>query len=275
MRSSVVLTSFCLVSSVLSQTISELLGNVTRAFPNYNVVPDVVSEFNPSAYVNMMFTDAQTGRSVTPGSGQELTMTQTEHAPEFSLLAMNGTSDPRAFGPLVLILVDPDAPTPQNTSYASIIHFLGGNFTLGPSGTMLTNGTEAFWRYWYPLPEAGSDPHRYVLLVYPQPSNFDLEVANFFASADDSPPWGVRSRFNVSSFANQLHLGEPIAGNFFLVRSNTTAIATSTATQPSSTISRAPPTLTPLSGAGGIGGDAASAMKILGLSMATLFFALV
>lgn len=73
MRSYGLFTAFCLVSGVLSQSLSELLNNATRAFPGYNVVPNVLPAFRPSAYVNMMFTDSS-GRSVTPGSGQELSM---------------------------------------------------------------------------------------------------------------------------------------------------------------------------------------------------------
>ncbi|KAJ3537199.1 hypothetical protein NMY22_g5690 [Coprinellus aureogranulatus] len=269
------LTSFCLVSPVLSQSLPDLLGQVTTAFTDAKVVEDVVSTFNPSAYVNMMFTDPTTGHGLTPTAGQSLTMAQTSGDPQYSLIAVNGTSDPRAFGPLVLVMVDPDAPTPQDRSNSQIIHFLGSNFTLGEgTGTALANGSVALLRYWMPRPQNGSDPHRYVLLVYPQPSDFDTEVLTYFASVDwtRDPTLEDRSKFNVSHFAAQMNLGEPLAGNFFKVGPNVDLSNATTTVSSAATTTRAPPTLTPLTGAAkgthGATMEAGAVVKILGLSMA-------
>jgi hypothetical protein len=38
-------------------------------------------------------------------------------------------------------MVDPDAPTPQNTDNAPVRHFLGGDFTFKDDGASLVNGT--------------------------------------------------------------------------------------------------------------------------------------
>lgn len=69
------LTSFCLVSPVVSKsTLPDLLAQVTTAFADAKVVPDVLSDFTPSAAVNIHFTDPDTGLQLDPAPGQYLTM---------------------------------------------------------------------------------------------------------------------------------------------------------------------------------------------------------
>ena len=65
-------------------------------------------------------------------------------------------------------MVDPDSPTPQNTSLAQIRHLIlsvdvpkCANIATGAS---LTNSTPALSDYISPGPPAGSPPHRWVSL---------------------------------------------------------------------------------------------------------------
>lgn len=64
----------------------------------------------------------------------------------------------------VLAMVDPDAPTPGNTSLAEIRHLILGDLHLNgsaSSGTaLLVNSTPALSDYISPGPPNGSDPHR-------------------------------------------------------------------------------------------------------------------
>lgn len=69
-----------------------------------------------------------------------------------------------------------------------------------------------------------------------------------------------------------MNLGEPIAGNFFVVGPNQTSTTTGTNTLATTTASVGQPTLTPLSGVAY--GLAAKPIEVLGLFMATLIFAL-
>ncbi|KAF9015824.1 hypothetical protein BDZ89DRAFT_1076115 [Hymenopellis radicata] len=110
-------------------------------------------------------------------------------------------------GPFVVAAVDPDAPSPQNTSLASVRHFLGGNFT-PLDDAFLANSTSAVSEWVQPAPPAGSDPHRCVitirLLVFNQPEGFnDQTLVNASTSI---------LGFNISSFAEEVGLGDPIAG---------------------------------------------------------------
>ena len=84
------------------------------------------------------------------------------------MIAENGTTEDVAWGPLVLVMVDPDAPTPQNRSDGQIIHFLGSGFHLGEgeSTALVNSSAVADLSYWDPRPQNGSDPHRFVLLLF-------------------------------------------------------------------------------------------------------------
>lgn len=114
-----------------------------------------------------------------------------------------------------------------------------------------------------------------MLLVYPQPNDFDTEVRAYFANVDwtKDPTLEERSKFNVSNFASQLNLGEPLSGNFFKVGPNVDLSNATTTASSAATATRAHPTLTPLVGAaqgyrGVASMEAGAVMKILGLSMA-------
>ncbi|KAF9006537.1 phosphatidylethanolamine-binding protein [Cyathus striatus] len=182
--------------------------NVTQAFSLAQVVPDVVSSFNPTDLMNITFTDAATMQSVNVTPGALLTMEQTAMEPEFFLISNNGAEPSNQT--FVLALVDPDAPTPQNTSVSQFLHFLGGDFSAN-NGSLLTNSTPALMDFFPPTPPAGSDPHRYVLLIFAEPADFDTVAFTFVNS---STP---RTNFNLTVFATSVGLDSPIAGNFFLV----------------------------------------------------------
>ena len=134
--------------------------------------------------------------------------------------------------------VDPDAPTPQNPTVAEVRHFLGGNFRLDRSpsaigaGTPLVNNTPALSDYLQPSPPNTSDPHRlvphlncsrchsyhlhrpsYVWLLYRQPLDSPTSISPNITN------------FNLSAFAEQFGLGQPLAGNFMTVSTNPADLA--------------------------------------------------
>ena len=131
-------------------------------------------------------------------------------------------------------LVDPDAPTPQNPTSSQIRHFLGGGFHLqteGGFGAVLVNNTPALSEYRQPTPPNTSDPHRsvphvefrchylyivrhsYTWLLYRQPLDFPTTISPNVTG------------FNISAFALQFGLGQPLAGNFMTVSTNPAALA--------------------------------------------------
>ncbi|EIM78966.1 PEBP-like protein [Stereum hirsutum FP-91666 SS1] len=118
-------------------------------------------------------------------------------------------------------MIDLDAPSPQAPTSAQIRHFLGSNFALSndpnsTSGTLsssdavqlLKNSSAALSEFLQPSPPAGSDPHRYVFLLFSQPDGFDAQTI-----LDSST---MRTSFNLSSFAAKVGLGDPVGGTFIL-----------------------------------------------------------
>jgi len=65
-------------------------------------------------------------------------------------------------GPFVIIMIDPDAPTPQDPIFSEIRHFMGGDFRLiDPRDPfLLVSSTEAVTFYHEPRPIRSSDQHR-------------------------------------------------------------------------------------------------------------------
>ena len=130
-------------------------------------------------------------------------------------------------------LVDPDAPTPQNPTAAQVRHYLGGDFriqTVNGVG-LLFNDTPALSEYRQPAPPNTSDPHRsvphvefrchylyifrhsYTWLLYLQSSDFPANISTNILN------------FNISEFALQFGLGQPLAGNYMTVSTNPEALA--------------------------------------------------
>ncbi|KAI0720274.1 phosphatidylethanolamine-binding protein [Cerioporus squamosus] len=191
------------------------VADVEQAFTTAKIVPDVLPSFNPVGLLNVVFLD---NVLVTPGLN--LTREQTALRPTVSFTSNTTTFAQQTF---VLAMVDPDAPTPQNPTVAQIRHLLAPNITLNgslASGALLVNNSPAISDFQRPTPPAGSDPHRYILLLFAQPSNFSSVVPGVVNSSTPI------SNFNISAFAEQLGLGSPLAGNFFLTGPDTNSTGT-------------------------------------------------
>ncbi|OCH92150.1 PEBP-like protein [Obba rivulosa] len=217
--------------------------DVSQAFTTSGIVPDVLSSFDPTAILNVVFHDQATNSSIDVVPGMNLTTEQTLLEPQFFLSTNNTSFDQQTF---VLVILDPDAPTPQNASLAQFRHLLAGDFHVNGStdtglGALLTNTSAALTEFVNPTPPAGSDPHRYPVLLFMQPANFST-VAPLFINA--STP---RSNFNLTTFAEEVGLGDPVAGNlFFTGPDNTTNTSATSSAAPTSSGSSG--TTTPASG---------------------------
>ena len=117
----------------------------------------------------------------------------------------------------VLFALDPDAPTPQNTSLANFVHWVQPNLRVdGPMSTFapLVNDTPALFEYLSPAPPATSDAHRYTFVLFKQPEGFE-EKATANIPAD-------RTSFDLDAFAKTVGLDAPVAGTFFRTGANVT-----------------------------------------------------
>ncbi|KXN88546.1 OV-16 antigen [Leucoagaricus sp. SymC.cos] len=183
------------------------ITRVKQAFNAANIPADLSIKFDPTALLEVTFPQAN-ARPITIHAGQQLPRNSTAGPPSFNLI------NTRARGRFVVAVVDPDAPTPQDPTSAQIRHFLGGNFVKG-NGGLLSNSTPAISNFLQPTPPAGSDAHRYIFLVFNQPNGFNGQT--------EVTPATPISLFNISAFAQDVGLGNPIAGTFMLVAPDPTA----------------------------------------------------
>lgn len=125
-------------------------------------------------------------------------------------------------GEYIVVMVDPDAPTPENPTARFILHWLmtsvvaqsnaGSNSSL--AGQMLLQpkaGKAADVAYASPAPPPTSSAHRYIIYAFAQPSNFTMPAAFSNFSAQN------RAGFNINNFVTAAKLGNPLAAEYFYV----------------------------------------------------------
>ncbi|KAI0265879.1 phosphatidylethanolamine-binding protein [Gloeopeniophorella convolvens] len=188
-------------------------ATVMQTFQNASIVPSVIPTFNVSSLLDLVFNSTTTpDLAIVPG--QNVSIEQATVPQPLFFLATNETA--LLNETFVLVIVDPDALTPQQPNLSDFRHFLGLDFRLarGASGnhSQLTNTTPALTEFLAPAPPPGSDPHRYVTLLYLQPANFTT-VAPTLINA--STP---RNNTNLTAFVAATHLGSPVAGTFYLAQ---------------------------------------------------------
>ncbi|KAM0242866.1 hypothetical protein ACHAP5_007200 [Fusarium lateritium] len=74
----------------------------------------------------------------------------------------------------MLLLVDPDAPTPDDPKFAFWRHWVLPGLRPLSSGDAVAQIQPALTEYLGPGPKDDSKPHRYLLLLYRQPASLDL-----------------------------------------------------------------------------------------------------
>jgi len=88
-------------------------------------VPDVLSSFNPTAFLHVVFKDPTTNYSLTVTPGQNTTIDQVQNQPQFYLTFNDTALETEAF---VVIMVDANGPSPSNTALSQVPHILAGDF---------------------------------------------------------------------------------------------------------------------------------------------------
>lgn len=125
-----------------------------------------------------------------------------------------------ASSPLLLVMIDPDAPSPDAPSAANILHWMAPDLSaktaaqdFGPlqGQAVLTNSTPNVVPFAPPGPPATSAAHRYLLFLFEQPEGFTVpaQFAQFNAM--------TRTNFDFNAFIAAAALGDPIAVNFMYV----------------------------------------------------------
>ncbi|KAL1879242.1 hypothetical protein Daus18300_001821 [Diaporthe australafricana] len=138
-------------------------------------------------------------------------------------LALDPTKSPSVAsynGQYVVVMVDPDATSPDNPNNRFILHWLAPNMSAGApcsatkpqNGVALTNMTENFTPYRSPGPALNSSAHRYILYTFRQPDAFAVpqEFDTYAGGAN-------RMHFNLTSFIDLAGLGSPAAAEYMYV----------------------------------------------------------
>ncbi|KAI9729106.1 MAG: hypothetical protein M1828_000191 [Chrysothrix sp. TS-e1954] len=124
-------------------------------------------------------------------------------------------------GTYMVLMVDPDAKTPQNPSERFYLHWAQPNLAVAsaansmgvPTGQQqLMNTSAALVPFVRPSPGATSDPHRYIVYAFEQPSKMFTVPESFSGLSAMN-----RSKFDLTEFISQAKLGKPAAAEFFFV----------------------------------------------------------
>ncbi|XP_001850217.2 protein D1 [Culex quinquefasciatus] len=176
------------------ETRSEM-ADVQKAFTDHEVVPDVV-DAAPTELAKVSYPSG-----VSANGGNELTPTQVKEQPQIEWTV----DDPSSY--YTLFMVDPDAPNRAEPKFRSVCHWFVGNIP----GTRIAEGDHRI-AFVGSGPPQGSGLHRYIFLVYKQPTG-KLDLS-------DAPQTSNRSRnnrlnFQHKSFVERYGLGPLVAGNFY------------------------------------------------------------
>ncbi|KAJ3499065.1 hypothetical protein NLG97_g648 [Lecanicillium saksenae] len=146
------------------------MSALTTSLENAKLVPGpaaslIPSAFAPSADLSVSFGDAKVQL------GNMLRVSQVQQKPEvgFQLNAGADSDD----GSYLAMLIDPDAPTPEDPKFAFWRHWVvsGLKPRANAAGTTLTE-------FLGPGPKPESNPHRYLFLLFREPANLSLTKAD-------------------------------------------------------------------------------------------------
>jgi phosphatidylethanolamine-binding protein (PEBP) family uncharacterized protein len=197
-------------------------------FKQSQIVPSVLADFNPSALLTVNY--AGVG-DITPG--QLLTKEQSSPTPAITVTPVNSTV--QLNGKYTIAMVDADV-VGSDLSQGVNRHWLVNGVDV-TDGKLTNASASAITAYAGPGPAAGSGPHRYVIILYPQPESFQ-------APPGLSQPIGV-TRFDINKYAKDSGLGSILAATYITVEDGTVTFSIpATSSVISSTLIASQPTST-------------------------------
>ncbi|CAH0050600.1 unnamed protein product [Clonostachys solani] len=122
--------------------------------------------FKPTTKLNITYGDRHLDL------GNLFRVTEVATAPSVSFPSEDGAPDDASY---LLLLVDPDAPTPDDPKFAFWRHWvLPGLQPLKNADDIVGQTKRALTEYLGPGPKDDSKPHRYLFLLFREPKGLDL-----------------------------------------------------------------------------------------------------
>jgi len=236
---------------------------VKEQFKNAKIVPDILPAFEPTGLTSLNYTGVVNKTTV----GVVLSKADTASGPLAVYIRGTESAEETAGGPFNLstiqytvIMFDAGAPG-YNSSSGYPLQWLANNWTYGENNdhtVTLNPPSSSVVAYNAPAPVAGTGPHRYITLVYPQPVNF--------AVPDVPPAASSGALFNLTQYKLDSGLTSAIAGTYFTVEEGTATVSI-VATSPvdSKTLPQYTPTSTAAATGSEVIGARADSMLTTGL----------
>ncbi|KAF5365674.1 hypothetical protein D9758_003144 [Tetrapyrgos nigripes] len=200
------------------------IEGIEAHFTQSGIVPSLLSTFDPSALLTINYDGVG---DLTPGQG--VTQEQVGPTPKIKVEAAN--SSVSLSGAYTLAMVDADVVGSDTSSVTR--HWLVNGVAVSNNEVSNSSAT-AITEYAGPAPASGSGPHRYVIILFEQPSSFK-------APADLSQPNIGVSKFDLNAYVKDSGLGNIVAANYLTVEVGQSTLSLS-ATSPVQSSTLAPVT---------------------------------
>jgi hypothetical protein len=226
---------------VAGQSTQLQIAAIKAHFTQSGIVPSLFQSFDPSGLLDASFPSVGT---ISPGQ----LLTQAQVKPQPTLLLTPANSSVITSGKMTVAMVDA-GPVGYDESKGQTRHWLVNSAAVD-SGNVTIDSATVITKYAGPAPPNGDGPHRYVILVYSQPSGFKAP------SGLTQPGTGV-ALYNFPQYVQDSGLGQLMGATYFDVETGTaTASLSPTSAVVSSTLTAAG---SGASGSGSVTGSSAAA----------------
>ncbi|KAG9198811.1 hypothetical protein G6514_009361 [Epicoccum nigrum] len=124
----------------------------------------IPADFNPTYNLTITYP------SKSPSNGSLVRVSDVAEKPTVVFSAIS-SDDATSTPSLTLLLLDPDAPTPDDPKFAFWRHWV---ITSIPAGAREVAEGKELTRYLAPGPKDESGPHRYLFLLFKEPEGFEV-----------------------------------------------------------------------------------------------------
>ncbi|KIJ59826.1 hypothetical protein HYDPIDRAFT_99907 [Hydnomerulius pinastri MD-312] len=193
------------------------LSAITNSLKEAGIIPDVIPTKTPFSPEALLVVNWPTGKEALLGN--TLTTVDTADAPDVSFTPMQSFDVENEVG-YTIVMTDPDAPSRKDPKFREWRHWVVtglkapalSGFDTGDLSARFTKA--AITPYHPPAPPPGTGPHRYVFLLYQEPS-VDFSIPTDAPEHDNGMK--ERAKWNSTSFGEKYGL-KLVGVNHFFVR---------------------------------------------------------